>query len=109
MRAHRFKTYKFRRQHPVIYEVSGYQKNFYIADFYCAFCKLIVELDGKYHEWTDQKEYDRARDIIMTEMGLTILRIKNEELTDLKTVLHKIEAALKPHLTPLHPMERGGE
>ncbi|MBK9939872.1 MAG: endonuclease domain-containing protein [Chitinophagaceae bacterium] len=86
---------KVRRQHPVVYETVGWKKYFYVADFYCASRKLIIELDGKHHEFGEQKEYDKARDIIMNEMGLKIIRIKNEELeNDIEKVMKKIEAAL---------------
>jgi cyclase len=44
--------FKFRRQHPV------YK---YIADFYCHKLKLIIEIDGDYHNETYQKEYDIFR------------------------------------------------
>lgn len=89
------KAKKVRRQHPVIYEINGWKKNFYVADFYCANKKLIIELDGKHHEFGDQKEYDKARDYILTELGFKILRIKNEDLKkDADSILKMIEAAL---------------
>ncbi len=86
---------KVRRQHPIVYETNGWKKYFYVADFYCANKKLIIELDGKHHEFGDQKEYDKARDFIMNEMGFKILRIKNEDLSnDPDLILKMIEAAL---------------
>jgi len=90
LRAHRFGGYKFRRQHPLLYQVWEKQSSFYVADFYCAAKKIVIELDGKYHEFPDQKEYDVARDKLMQEFGMKILRIKNEELKDLRKVLEKI-------------------
>jgi len=91
LRAHRFKGYKFRRQHPIVYETFERSSSFYVADFYCAARKLVIELDGKYHELPDQKEYDMARDKLMNEFGMMILRIKNEELRNMEVVLKKIE------------------
>ena len=86
---------KVRRQHPLIYKTRGWIKYFYIADFYCAFRKLVIELDGKHHEFGGQLEYDIARDAIINQMGLTILRIKNEELMyDVELVMKKIEGFL---------------
>ena len=86
---------KLRRQHPIIYDTIGWKKYFYIADFYYACKKLVIELDGKHHEFGDQKEYDKARDAIMIEMGIKILRIKNEEVWgDLNKVIEKIEGVL---------------
>jgi len=82
LRAHRFKGYKFRRQHPIVYEVVERRTSFYVADFYCGIKKLVIELDGKHHDFPDQQEYDNARDKLMKEFGMKILRIKNEELKD---------------------------
>ncbi len=86
---------KVRRQHPIVYETNGWAKKFYVADFYCARKRLVIELDGKHHEFGEQKEYDKARDYIMKELGLKIVRIRNEELIyDTENVLRLIEAAL---------------
>jgi very-short-patch-repair endonuclease len=84
---------KFLRQHPIIYG-NGHRNKplFFIPDFYCAEKKLIVELDGKIHEF--QKEYDNNRDNILQELGLKILRIKNEEMQDVSKVLNKIKSML---------------
>ena len=66
-----------------------------MADFYCASNKLVVELDGKHHEFGDQLEYDKARDSIINQLGYKIIRIKNEELHhDVEMVMKKIEEAL---------------
>ena len=49
---------------------------------------LVVELDGKIHDF--QKEKDYQRDLIIKGMGLEVLRIKNEELKNMKKVKEKI-------------------
>jgi very-short-patch-repair endonuclease len=54
---------KFYRQHPLIYEEDRGNLHFFIADFYCAEHKLVIELDGKIHEY--QRNYDRERDLII--------------------------------------------
>jgi very-short-patch-repair endonuclease len=94
LRAHRFGGNKFRRQHPIIYQVFEKRESFYVADFYCGVKNLVIELDGKHHEFPDQKEYDIARDKLMKEFGMKILRIKNEELKDVSKVLEKIKEML---------------
>ena len=43
---------KFRRQHPIA---------IYIADFYCHQIKLVIELDGGYHQNREVKIYDEVR------------------------------------------------
>jgi very-short-patch-repair endonuclease len=74
---------KFRRQHPV--------KEF-IIDFYCHEYLLGVEVDGSVHDNDSAKEYDQNRTAELENLGITILRFKNEEvLTDLLKVLTEIQ------------------
>jgi leucyl-tRNA synthetase len=54
--------------------------------------KTVIELDGPIHE--SNLESDQFRDAEMVNLGLHILRIKNEELLDIKDVLKKIETYL---------------
>jgi very-short-patch-repair endonuclease len=93
--------FKFLRQHPIIY--GNYDKEilFFVADFYCAKAKLIIEVDGKIHDL--QKEYDSYREGILKDKGLTVLRIKNEELVDVDWVLKKIAGYLNSPPTPFFP------
>jgi very-short-patch-repair endonuclease len=78
---------KFRRQHPI---------SLYIADFYCHKFKLIIELDGKYHEEKEQKIKDQERDEVLKLNGLNILRFKNEEVEkNIDNVLIKIKNHIK--------------
>ena len=80
---------KFIRQHPLIYENKNDKKlSFYIPDFYCAEHRFVVELDGKIHEY--QKEYDTQRTLVINDMGIRVLRIKNEEVEDIEMVKEKI-------------------
>ena len=78
---------KFRRQHPV---------NIYIADFYCHKFKLIIELDGDYHNQEEQKQKDEVRTEVLGLNDLKIIRFKNEEVEQdinqvLTTIKNKIE------------------
>src|SRR5215216_6198007 len=106
LKARKFHVYKFRRQHPLAYQKHKDSTGFYIADFYCNEKKLIIELDGKMHEFKDQKEYDVARDKLMNEFGIRTLRIKNEELKNITAVRTKIFAALRNDLPPSPLAER---
>ena len=94
LRNRSFKRWKFRRQHPIVYDIIQGRKFFYVADFYCAAERLVIELDGKYHEFPNQKLYDQARDRVMNEMSIKILRIENHDFFPLSKTLEKIEAAL---------------
>ena len=78
---------KFRRQHPV---------NIYIADFYCHKFKLMIELDGDYHNQEEQKQKDEVRTEVLRLNDLKIIRFKNEEVEQdinqvLITIKNKIE------------------
>jgi len=88
LRKRQLEGYRFVRQKPLIYKEDNRQKYFFIADFYCAEKKLVVELDGKIHEY--QTYYDNQRDLVLNKLGLMTLRIRNEELSDMKKVKRKI-------------------
>jgi very-short-patch-repair endonuclease len=73
---------KFRRQHPV---------GFFIADFYCHEHQLVIEVDGAVHNDQEQLDYDTGRNYEMTQLGMAVLRFKNEEvLENLEMVKRKI-------------------
>jgi len=77
---------KFRRQHPL---------GRYIADFYCHESQLVIELDGSIHDRLSQAEYDKVRLAELEARGLTILRIKNDEVIEsLSATLNKIADVL---------------
>ena len=70
---------KFLRQYPIRF-MSDEEYRFFVADFYCAESKLVVELDGKIHE--RQQERDRERTELINGRGITVVRYKNEEIFD---------------------------
>ena len=93
LRNRKFFGYKFLRQHPILLPALNDQKQFYIADFFCDTKKLVVEVDGLIH--TLYVDLDAARDLIMKEMHLSVLRITNEEVNmNIDEVLEKIRKAL---------------
>jgi very-short-patch-repair endonuclease len=89
LRNRKFHNLKFLRQHPVIYQITNQKPDYYIPDFYCAEKKVIIELDGKIHDF--QKEKDEFRDSILAGMGIRILRLKNEDTDDIFIALGKIK------------------
>jgi very-short-patch-repair endonuclease len=77
---------KFRRQHPI---------NRFIVDFYSHENKLVIELDGDIHDISEIKEHDENRSAELENLGLKIVRFKNEEVfKDIELVLEKIESAI---------------
>ena len=63
--------FKFRRQHPIWR---------FIADFYCAEAKLVIEIDGDSHAEPDQETYDQVRTEWLEERGYKVIRITNEDV-----------------------------
>lgn len=52
----------------------------YIADFYCPEAMLVVEVDGDYHTRKETSLNDKERDEVMHNLGITVLRFKNNEV-----------------------------
>ena len=71
--------YDFLRTYPVRFtrqKVLGK----YIADFYSAEAKLVIELDGSGHYTQEGIEYDKERTAFLAGYGLSVLRIQNSEV-----------------------------
>ena len=73
LRNRKLEGLKFRRQHPV---------SIFILDFYCHEKKLAIEVDGGIHQSEDQQEWDENRTFELNELGITVLRFKNEKVID---------------------------
>ena len=71
--------YKFLRNYPIRFQRQKAIGN-YIADFYCAKARLIVELDGGGHYTPEQIEKDSIRTKELERMNLTVLRICNLDI-----------------------------
>ncbi len=85
LRAHRLGGLKFRRQHPL---------GPFIADFYCAERRLVVELDGGIH--AQRVGHDQARTEKFEAYGYRVIRFRNAEVEqDIEAVLAKIVEACK--------------
>ena len=81
---------KFRRQHPV---------SRFIADFYSHQAKLVIEIDGGYHDDLDQEKSDQRRQWALEDMGLMVIRFRNEEIEmDVEEVLETIKKVLRKRL-----------
>ena len=52
----------------------------YIADFYSAEAKIVIELDGSEHYTNEGKKYDAERTAFLEEYGLKVIRISNLEI-----------------------------
>ena len=69
----------FRRQHII---------GDYIVDFICLKQKLIIEIDGGYHQEATQQTEDKTRQNWLESMGYKVLRFTNED------IFHDIESVI---------------
>ena len=52
----------------------------YIVDFYIAYKKIVIEVDGLQHESPTHKEADKKRDEDLAKWGITVLRYSNDSI-----------------------------
>jgi very-short-patch-repair endonuclease len=52
----------------------------YIVDFYCPKANLVIELDGGQHYSEAGQAKDRARDDVLREMGIKVLRFSDRDV-----------------------------
>jgi very-short-patch-repair endonuclease len=69
LRHRQFHAYKFLRQKPL---------GPYIADFYCAELRLVIEIDGDSH--AEQVKYDEERSDYLRRLGLNVIRYANRDV-----------------------------
>nr|WP_116970817.1 DUF559 domain-containing protein [Blastomonas sp. UPD001] len=77
--------FKFRRQHTI---------DRFIVDFYCGEARLVVEVDGEVHDYT--QEEDAIRQDFLESLGLRVVRFRNEE------VLNAIDGVVEEIVGWLH-------
>jgi len=76
---------KFRRQHTI---------DRFIVDFYCHEARLVIEVDGDMHQYT--QEADTVRQQFLECGGLRVLRFRNDQIVhQLDRVLATIRTALE--------------
>jgi len=86
------------RQEKIKYEfqkIFFHGKSFFIADFYIPSKHIIVEIDGGYHDSSEQMLKDNKRTIALRQLGIrSILRLSNKDVVKpqdkLTTVINKL-------------------
>ena len=74
----------------------------YIADFYCAEAKLVIELDGSQHYEESGLKSDEERTKYLTQYGINIIRIPNNEVnSNFSGVCEHIDELVKQSLSQL--------
>ncbi|MCC5652134.1 endonuclease domain-containing protein [Nostoc sp. XA013] len=77
--------FKFRRQQTI---------DRFIVDFYCNEARLVVEVDGEIHNYTQQE--DAIRQEFLESLGLKVVRFRNEDILErMERVLQDIGAWLQ--------------
>ncbi len=78
--------FKIRQQHPI---------DEFIADFACLKRKLIIEIDGKYHDYQLEKDSERTLKLEQ-KLGYKVIRFTNSQ------VLENVQNVLKAIVTELN-------
>ena len=93
--------YDFLRSYPIRFSRQKVLGK-YIADFYSAQAKIVVELDGSQHYEDGNIEKDAERTAFLESYGLTVIRIPNSEVNrNFRGVCEYIDAAVKQSFSQL--------
>lgn len=90
--------FDFLRSYPIkIYRqrsISGY-----IADFYCASAKLIIELDGSQHFFPEGLAHDTCRTAVLEQLDIMVIRFTNHQVdTEFPAVCAEIDRVIKSRM-----------
>ena len=84
--------YRFLRQRPILN---------YIADFFCYELKLVIEIDGASHFSDEAQKRDAERDRQMQAIGLTVIRVKDNDV-------RKNPEMVAKGIMEMYPVKEGG-
>ena len=74
----------------------------YIADFYSAEVKLVIELDGAQHFEKENRIYDEKRTEFLEQYDLKIIRIPNGEInTNFEGICRYLDKQIEQSLSQL--------
>ena len=93
--------YDFLRSYPVRFSRQKVLGK-YIADFYSAEAKLVIELDGSQHYDVASMAKDAERTAFLEGYGLKVIRIPNNEVSrNFRGVCEYIDTAVRQSLSQL--------
>ena len=94
LRNRRLAGFKFLRQYALAKVSVEKWRTFYIADFYCAEKRLVIEADGPVHD--ERKEFDKNRDEVLGSHNIRVLRFTNDRIiNEPEKVIDEILSAIK--------------
>ncbi|MBE6642922.1 MAG: endonuclease domain-containing protein [Ruminococcaceae bacterium] len=78
----------------------------YIADFYCAKARLVIELDGSQHYTSDGREYDSIRTEVIQKYNLEVIHFLNGDVDNkFNGVCSVIDRTIKERLEKIKKSE----
>ena len=77
--------YTFLKAYPIRFQRQKTIGN-YIADFYCAKAKLIIEIDGGGHFEPEQIQKDKTRTDFFNSININVIRFTNKEIDNIESV-----------------------
>ena len=77
-------------------KICYYEDSYYIVDFFIPESRLVVEIDGRYHDSSEQQRDDqlRTRRLIKLCNISNVIRFTNDELDNKEAVLSKLNEYL---------------
>ena len=91
--------YDFLRTYPVRFSRQKVLGR-YIADFYSAEARLVIELDGSQHYEEKNREMDAERTAFLESYGLAVIRIPNNAVSgNFRGVCEYIDTAVRQSLS----------
>ena len=82
--------YRIVRQQPID---TG--RRIYFADLYLPEYRIIIELDGGYHNTKNQKRLDGNRSAGLWRMGFHVLRLANCDAYSREKIIRKLQTKIK--------------
>ena len=100
-REERHLWYDFLRDYPIRFSRQKVLGR-YIADFYCAKAKLVIELDGSQHYEDSGIRTDAERTAVLEAYGLKVIRIANCDVNrNFQSVCMYIDEMVRQSLSQL--------
>jgi very-short-patch-repair endonuclease len=68
-----------------IYDIQFYRQKVignYIVDFFAPSINLVIEVDGWYHNFLEQRYQDQERDAYFNVLDVFVLRLSNQQIED---------------------------
>ena len=85
------KGVEFIHQAPFVFR----PRTIYFCDFYLPKHRVVIEVDGIYHNGNMQFAKDTERDANFKSIGIRVIRVANEELGDLKRLAVRLEEQIR--------------